>query len=183
MKSYFTAALGLIILALYAGQPSTAYSGQHAEEGLARILVIEEHPFDLEAALENPNGINLANTLRFFADRDTDTINTNYYEMKSIVTVIRGPVPAGTLVTFKYRQFVSGKRYDYERFTEIPEGINTEPAIIVNSYRVSRSAKVRVRAYIGDTMIAERKFKAKGKAHSFGGAWSTKAGDRKLAEP
>lgn len=179
MKSYFTAALGLIILASCTEQMSTTSSGQPAEEAFARILVIEEHPFDLEAALTNPDGINLANTLRFLASRDTETINTDYDEMKSVVTVIRGPLPSGTRVTLKFRRSADDQA-TYEIHNDVVPTTENNPVIFINSYKINRRANVRVRAFIDGRMIAEKRFKARGPTDNSKPNWVMKEGDIRL---
>jgi len=130
-----------------------------AAEPQARILLLNNHPSDLAQAIENSDGISLPSLLAFLALNDLSTIDTVYVE-KSLVTVLRGPLKAGARLTLKFRQYVEGKEYNYEVVTGIPLGVRTDPAIVVNSFRIKLPARVHVRAYLGEELVAEKQFTA-----------------------
>ena len=121
----------------------------------------------------------MANTLRFLASGDAETINTDYDEMKSVVTVIRGPLSPGTRVTLKFRRSADDQA-TYEIHNDVVPTTVNSPVIFINSYRINRRADVRIRAFIDGCMIAEKSFRARGPTDDSKPNWVMKEGDIRL---
>jgi len=168
-----------IVLALAAGLAASCASNPPVTENgtsqppLARFVLRDEHPFDIEAALEF-GPARLARVLRFLDERDTDTIDTNYDNLKSLILVVRGPVAVGTKIQMKFTQYVRGRRNDYEIVNEVSPGSATDPAILINSYRHFVNTDVTVRAIMNGEEIARHSFDVRGPSYDFGGEWNAR---------
>jgi len=171
----------LIVLVLAAGLAASCASkssvtdttADTSKPSLARFVLLDEHPFDIEAALEF-GPVRLERVLRFLDERDTDTIDTNYDNLKSLILVVRGPVAVGTKIQMKFTQYVRGRRNDYEIVNEVPPGSATDPAIFINSYRNSVHTDVTVRAIMNGEEIARHSFDVRGPSYNFGGEWNAR---------
>jgi len=100
---------------------------------VARIVVLDENPFDLEAALEF-GPVHLPRALQFLHERDTDTVNTNHDETKSLVLAVGEPVPVGTKIRMEIRAYDLKDREwgEYRWVNEVGPDSVTNPIIFVN---------------------------------------------------
>lgn len=132
---------------------------------IARIVVTEDHPFDIDAAL-NVGEVDVGKFLAYLHTRDTGTLSTNYDKSNTVALVIGEPLPVGTQITMKYRQY-AGEWVEYERTNEV---VSTgSPIVFLNSYRIRRDADVTVRAILNGEEIAKREFRVRGPQFEFNG--------------
>jgi len=178
MRAILILTFGLLIASCAPTEPPQTATDTQGEP-VARVALVNGHPFDLKRLIEGKGAPHLAGFLRMIDARDVVSIDTNYDKTKSLVTVIGGEYPSGGTLVLDFVQ-IAGKRSEYSVLTNFGPTSTTSPAVIINAYRIARSANIDVTARIDGKAVASKRFKAEGPADKAQSGYPTLAGDRQL---
>ena len=174
----FAVLIGFVLVGCAtAERPQTATDDR--ERSFARIALIDAHPFDLKGLIEGKGAPYLAAFLLMADAIDTNRIDTNYDTTKSLVTVIAGDYPSGGTLLLDFVQ-VTNKRSKYTISSSFRPSSKGSPSIVINSYRIARSADIDVTARVNGQVIAFKHFRAEGPPDKPQSGWPLLAGDTEL---
>ncbi len=146
-----------------------------------KVAVIEQHPFDLEERLLTQSSLEASDLIDFMQTSNATTVGTDYDKMHSIMALLDGPFQEGDKIVFDYRQYVSGKWYDYARTFTIEHDPTGSAVLIIGSYRITRNASVYLEIKVKGGVVAEHHFNVAGPNHRFGVPYSIEPGSKKLS--
>lgn len=172
----------LMAAALVACAPSEPPQVSSDSQGrpIARIALVEAHPFDLKRLVEGKTPEYVAGFLRLVDAKDADATDTNYDQTKSLVTVVAGDYPEGGTLVLDFIQ-IAGKRSEYKVTSSFGPTSRGRPAIIINAFRIARSANMDVTAKIDGEIVAFKRFNAEGPPDEAQSGYPILAGDQQLS--